>query len=41
MSKDFDLYEHVTQAIRGRSETWNFIRSFTYHWVTQQEDSDG
>ncbi|KAA8641953.1 hypothetical protein EYZ11_010229 [Aspergillus tanneri] len=41
MSKDFDLCEHITQAIRGRCETWNFIRSFTYHWVTQLEEGDG
>lgn len=41
MSSGFDFCEEITQAIRGRSETWNFIRGFTSHWVTPLQEGDG
>lgn len=41
MSSGFVLCEQITQAVRGRYETWNFIRDFTSHWVTPLEEGDG
>jgi hypothetical protein len=41
MSSGFDICEQTKQAIRGRSETWNFIRGFTSHWVTPIQEGDG
>lgn len=38
---DFDLSKQITQAIQGRCETWNFIRSFASHWVTPLKEADG
>ncbi|KAE8383712.1 hypothetical protein BDV26DRAFT_287134 [Aspergillus bertholletiae] len=41
MSTGFDLCKQITPAVRGRCETWNFIRSFASHWVTSLEEADG
>ncbi|KAF9890747.1 hypothetical protein FE257_005616 [Aspergillus nanangensis] len=41
MSNNLDLCEHISQAIRGRNETWTFIRSFASYWVTPLEEGDG
>lgn len=41
MNDGFDLCEQIAQAVRGRPETWDFIRDFTSHWVTPLEQGDG
>jgi hypothetical protein len=38
---DFDLSKKINQAIQGRRETWDFIRSFVSHWVTPLKEADG
>ncbi|OJJ07609.1 hypothetical protein ASPVEDRAFT_155421 [Aspergillus versicolor CBS 583.65] len=41
MSNDFDICEQINRVTGGRSDTWNFIRSFASHWITPIQEGDG